>query len=938
VLFCSHQENESGMPRKTRQAGRSRGRSGGRAGASGYDFQDIYVALQLGKLLMGDRDPIHEVLWEKKALDLESGSGAEPIYVDDAIIRTRSGRCVYVQLKEHSPAGGWSAASFVRSGAVSQFWKQWLSKPDAERGKTVLRFASGADVSSLAIVVDDARRSRTPAELLSDEASEDTVKDVQTLAGALSVQADSPMLLDFLRSLHFEQLSSAEEIQGQIIRSLTPFGEYASELATRLIRLVAMSKHVGQVAGSSFTRSTLLRALENDGVPLEHFMAAGLVTRAKNQDPLFWDAYRQEVVNRFRTFRVYGLQVERAVIADLPSLFVPLKLAAIPDRRVAGNRNSIPRQDRRSLLESVLGDDRDSESESAEHSQASDLGSVLAEKRRFALIGGPGSGKTTTLRWLALVSALGGEEGRELRTRFKLPEEPLLPVFVRFRGLAERIRARGLEGVSGRVGLVSEFLAAEFETGIAGRVPSRTESLEMAEELLGSSRCIFLFDALDEVSDEATRTRLFDAVADLIDRYPEPRVVVSSRPYAFRNEVAPLELALFEPLPLGRSGQRAFARQWYRAVRSHLGTALTERDADIQAADLAKAAVAVPDLAENPLLLSILALVHFNRQGLPLERSVLYDNATLAMLGHWERDAAGRNLGDDVIPADWARKLKLQESSIRRVVESLARDVQLDGAGADFGHEVAIESLSRGIQAMAGLERHAAREAGELLLQLLVERSGLVQERSPGLFAFVHISFQDYLTARWFVGAGEKTLREVASLAGDERHGEVLRFAVAILSSGHRAEADDCALRLILDAAEKDAILAAACLLEAPRLQLEESAAEDLGRRVWKECTLFWRRHVHPRVASRLIWTLLARSSHSDDLLMEFLALEPEGERRHPKMGPEGIVFLLTSRPVGPLSDRLRWVLRQVCPFGKRAAGDWRTNRLPLKIQSQKSF
>jgi len=26
------------------------------------------------------------------------------------------------------------------------------------------------------------------------------------------------------------------------------------------------------------------------------------------------------------------------------------------------------------------------------------------------------------------------------------------------------------------------------------------------------------------------------------------------------------------------------------------------------------------------------------------------------------------------------------------------------------------------------------------------------------------------------------------------------------------------------------------------------------------------------------------------------------------------------------------------CPFGKRAAGDWRTNRLPLKIQSQKSF
>src|SRR5262249_21201877 len=151
--------------------------------------------------------------------------------------------------------------------------------------------------------------------------------------------------------------------------------------------------------------------------------------------------------------------------------------------------------------------------------------------------------------------------------------------------------------------------------------------------------------------------------------YGQPRVVLSSRPYAFRGEDAPVRLPLFEPLPLSRSAQRTFARQWYRAVRSHLGTALSQEDADRQAADLARAAARVPDLAESPLLLSILALVHFNRQGLPVQQSVLYDQASLAMLGHWERDPAGRNLGDDAIPADWPQKLNLVEGEIRRVVE-----------------------------------------------------------------------------------------------------------------------------------------------------------------------------------------------------------------------------------------------------------------------------
>ena len=74
------------------------GRSGGRAGAAGYDLQDVYVALQLAKMLTGGDDPIEEVFWEKKAIDHGPSHGVVPVFVDDAIIRRNSGKFIFTQV------------------------------------------------------------------------------------------------------------------------------------------------------------------------------------------------------------------------------------------------------------------------------------------------------------------------------------------------------------------------------------------------------------------------------------------------------------------------------------------------------------------------------------------------------------------------------------------------------------------------------------------------------------------------------------------------------------------------------------------------------------------------------------------------------------------------------------------------------------------------
>ncbi len=892
-------------PTKRRQP---RGRSGGRSGAAGYDFQDLYLALQLVKLLVDDREPVLEVIWEKKALEVEPGR-AEPVDVDDVILRAASGREIYVQVKaSDSP---WSASRLAKTGALAQLWRQWESTESARRAAMTLSLATNGEATPLAMLADAARRSLTSAELLGGEASEATLRELRVIASSLQVPDGSPNLFEFLKCLHVERLPDAASLDSLIVRSLALFGEHAPAVGDRLLRLVAGSKHTGRDARAAFTRTALIARLREEPSMEKALIGANLVELPRSADPAFWESYREEVVHSFRTLRVYGLQVERAVFADLPSLFVPLRLMPLGDADrddimdETAARDPIP--DRFFPDESRRGRGR---RPSQLGGDSQELSTVLASSRRIGLIGGPGSGKTTTLKWLAVIAALAGEEGRETRVRFGLPGEPLVPVFVRFRRLAQRVRERGLAGIAGRAALVAEFLAAEFQAGLGGRQPTRDQSLEIAQEVLRSERTIFLFDALDEVPDAEMRSALFEAITDLLTRFPLPRVVLSSRPYAVRRDVSQLDLALFAPLPLDQAGRRTFARHWYRSVRTHLGNALTAEAADVQARDLARAAETMSELAETPLLLSILALVHFNRQGLPVERATLYDQATLAMLGHWERDPAGRDLGEDAIPLDWAPRLNLREREIRRVVECLAHDVQCDEGTGDFTEDAAVAALARGLEAVSPGAAPAGEKA-RLLLHLLVERSGLLQERSPGLLAFVHLSFQEYLAARALIGLGERALSELAALSSDGRHAEVVRLSVAILAADQRTESDERALTLIERVGERNALLAATCLNEAPRLALGREVAERLARVAMEGVDV--ERHYHMRGATiaRVVWLLLERSERADDLLLEFLSYDADQGRRRPQEDVWGVP-ILGGRSRSPLTPKLRWFLERL--------------------------
>jgi hypothetical protein len=260
-------------PRKSSRS-QPKGRAGGRGGGAGYHLQDLYVAQQLAALLVGDRDPLVEVLWEKKALDLGHGAGAESVHVDDAILRRRSGKCIYIQVKAERPRGGWTARHLVKSSVARQFWQQWASTRLEDRPNTLLRLASPGDLTKLEAVSEVAGRALTPLELLSDEASTATAQEISILASFLSLSTDSPELLAFLKSIQFVSLPSHSHLETLTVQSLFWFGKHAADLADRLARFVSISKHPGSGARSGFSADSLMDALREDGFPEELLIKA----------------------------------------------------------------------------------------------------------------------------------------------------------------------------------------------------------------------------------------------------------------------------------------------------------------------------------------------------------------------------------------------------------------------------------------------------------------------------------------------------------------------------------------------------------------------------------------------------------------------------------------------------------------------------------------
>ena len=140
---------------------------------------------------------------------------------------------------------------------------------------------------------------------------------------------------------------------------------------------------------------------------------------------------------------------------------------------------------------------------------------------------------------------------------------------------------------------------------------------------------------------------------------------------------------------------------------------------------------AVQELAENPLLLTLLAVMQQNSIELPRQRIELYSVVTSTLLEN-------RNIAKNLVP--------IPEGEAIKRLGPLAYDMQKKDSFAVESD--VITSLKRTIGQAGGTPEEIALEA-DTFLKRIRERGGLFVQRSGDYFAFLHRTFQEYFAARY---------------------------------------------------------------------------------------------------------------------------------------------------------------------------------------------
>jgi formylglycine-generating enzyme required for sulfatase activity len=348
---------------------------------------------------------------------------------------------------------------------------------------------------------------------------------------------------------------------------------------------------------------------------------------------------------------------------------------------------------------------------------------VLQKHSGVIVLGDPGAGKTTFVKYLALRLARG--EGK------KIGLNDYLPIILPLAAFANAITSRDIR--------LDDFIAEYFE-GIGADLPVGP----MLKEALKAGRALILLDGLDEVRDISLRNTVVERVVDFFafHRREGNKFVLTSRVVGYRS-VRPSAEDLVECtiVDFEEDEIEEFVKYWTTALEKQAqgNTAVARADAETDRRELLDAIQQNPgvrQLASTPLLLTILALMKRQGVSLPERRVQLYDQYVNTLLSTWNRarSLSGRAPGRDI-----------DELQTVRILAPLALWMHEVSPGVGL---VGREDMRRKLEELF-LERGdvSPHQAARQFLIDVREHAALLLERGPGEYGFIHLTFEEYLAA-----------------------------------------------------------------------------------------------------------------------------------------------------------------------------------------------
>jgi len=359
-------------------------------------------------------------------------------------------------------------------------------------------------------------------------------------------------------------------------------------------------------------------------------------------------------------------------------------------------------------------DDEDTDYE-IEISNVFDYGNIV-------WIGGEaGGGKTTFLQWLATGAATKNNE---------------------------------IKSVAGLIPIVLKLREIDFPINYKKEIERITNSScpnGWIEYLFKYDKVLLLFDGLDEISEE-NRYKVFAEIESIHKRWEEDdkkkrksKIVVTSRMYV--DDELECEHCFFEILRMKMPNIKKFVRFWHDTILKDISeTPEKINEYSQNVIEYIEKFQSLRAISGTPLLCAMIcALGYSNDKIIPTNRLELYDKCCHMLVS--ERDEERHIKYDEKMDV-------LSYSKKERILEDIAY-YMMNAEKAAMEKKDVVDHLKAFLRESTLVEDKELKENPEMLVDYLIQRTGIIREMSIGTIDFIHKTFMEYIASKAIIRRSE---------------------------------------------------------------------------------------------------------------------------------------------------------------------------------------
>ena len=364
---------------------------------------------------------------------------------------------------------------------------------------------------------------------------------------------------------------------------------------------------------------------------------------------------------------------------------------------------------------------------------------ILSQQHRTVIVGDPGTGKSTLLRFLVLDILSVNPSFKNISKQYG----KLLPVWLPFAFLSKHLSKDDSLDIKTLLKIWFKSFGKEY-------------LYDLVKDALEDERLFLVIDGVDEWSNISSAQQAIDRIETTSQLY-NARLLYSSRPYGFKlMKDMFTNVNIFSLASFSKSQQQEFIRKWYDKWQTSLKVSDSEfslRETKSFFLELEKTND-LSQLAGNPLLLSILLIQKLRDSKLPRNKI----NALKEITEYLINKHPLKRIKDAAIVDETKYDIDFGD-----IFSELAFYIQNQSNDGVINKDDACKVISKYLIKFAGFEKAQAKLKGTEFVEVGANNFGIIVEKSNNEISFTHRQFQEYLAAQYLAESDDKIVEDYLS-------------------------------------------------------------------------------------------------------------------------------------------------------------------------------